>query len=55
MDDPSAQVIEWKSYWLSISVIFYLKNILGRNIFLSGGNKEQLIRELKVVDIFILS
>ena len=29
MDDPSAHVLEYRSYWLSISVVLTLKDILG--------------------------
>ena len=29
MDDPSAHVLEYRSYWLSISVVLNLKDILG--------------------------
>ena len=35
MDDPSAHVLECKSYLLSMSVVFTLKYILRRSIFVS--------------------
>ena len=53
MDDPSAHVHEYISYWLSISVVFSLKYILGISIFVSGGNKERKYGALKVVDVAI--
>ena len=32
MDDPSAHVLEYRSYWFSMSVVFTLKYILGWGI-----------------------
>ena len=51
MDDPSTNVIEYRSYWLSISIFFTLKYILGLSIFVSGGSKERKNGALKVVDV----
>ena len=39
MDDSSAHVLEYSSYWFSISVILTLKDILGLSIFVSSGNE----------------
>ena len=38
MDYPYAHVLEYISYWLSISVVFTLKDILGLSIFVFGDN-----------------
>ena len=54
MDDPSAHVMEYISYWLSVSVVFTLKDILGLSIFVFGGNKERKNGALNVVDFAIL-
>ena len=40
MDDPSAHVLEYRYYLLSMSVFFALKDILGLIIFVSGGSKD---------------
>ena len=40
MDDPSSHVLGYRSYWLSMSVVFNLKDILGWIIFVFGGNEE---------------
>ena len=55
MDDPSAHVIEYRSYWLSMSVVFTLKDIMCLIIFVSGGSKERKNVALKVVDVSIFS
>ena len=55
MNYPSAHVIEYISYWLSMSVVFTLKYIMGMSIFVSGGSKERKNGALKVVDVAILS
>ena len=55
MDNIFAQVIEYISYWLSISVVLTLKEILGCNMFVSGCNKERLNGALKVMDSVIFS
>ena len=55
MDDSSAHIIEYSSYWLSMSVVFTLKYILGLSIFVSGGSKECKNGALKVVDVAISS
>ena len=52
-DYPSEQVIEYMSYWLSISIILNLKYILGQIIFVSGGSKERRNGALNVVDFHI--
>ena len=54
MEDPSAQVIKYRSYLFSTSVVFTLKYIPGRNIFMSGDNKEHLNGALKVVDFHLI-
>ena len=51
----SAHVLEYISYWLSISVVFTLKYILGLSIFVSSGIKEHKNGALKVVDVAIFS
>ena len=38
MDDTSEHVLEYKSYWLSISVAFTLIYMLDMSIFVFGGN-----------------
>ena len=55
MDDLSVHVNEYRSYWLSISVVFTLKYILGLNIFVFGGNKDRKNGALNVADISIFS
>ena len=40
MYDSSAQVLEQRLYSLSISMVSTLKDILGRNVFVSGVNKQ---------------
>ena len=41
MDYTSAHVLEYISYWLQMSAVLILKDILGLSIFVSGGNKER--------------
>ena len=53
MDDPSVHVLEYRLYWLSISVVFKLKYILGLSIFVSGGSKERKNGALNVVGVSI--
>ena len=53
--DPSANVLEYTPYWLSKSVVFNLKYILGLSIFVSGDSKELKNGALKVVDDAIFS
>ena len=55
MDDLSAHFIEYISYWLSMSVVFTLTNILGLSIFVFGGNKDRKNGALNVVDVEIFS
>ena len=55
MDDPSENVLEYRLYWLSTSVVFTLKYILGLSIFVSGGSKERKNGAFKVVDVSIFS
>ena len=55
MDYPYAQVLEYRPYWLSISVVFDLKDILWCNHFVYDVNKERFNGTLKVVDFFIFS
>ena len=55
MDDPSAHVLEYRLYWLSTSVVFTLKYILGLSIFVSGGSKERKNGALKFEDVSISS
>ena len=53
MDDTYAHVIDYRSYWLSMSVVFNLKYILGLSIFVSGGIKERKKGALNVVNVSI--
>ena len=39
LDYTSANIFDYRSYWLSMSVVFTLKYILGLSIFLYGGSK----------------
>ena len=55
MDDPSEHVLEYRSYWFSMSVFLTLKDILGLSIFVSGGSKERKNCALKVLDTTIFS
>ena len=55
MDDTSEHVLDYRSYCLSMSVLFTLKDFLGRSIFVSGGSKEHKNGVLDIVDIAILS
>ena len=55
MDYPYANVIEYRSYWLSMSFIFTLKDIMGLSIFVFGGNKERKNGALNVVDVEMFS
>ena len=40
--DPSEHVLEYSSYWLLISLVFTLKDILGQSIFVSGDIEERI-------------
>ena len=53
MDDPSAHFIEYRSYLLSMSVIFTLKDILGMSIFVLDDNKGCKNVAMDVVDVAI--
>ena len=53
MDYPYAHVLEYISYWLSMSVFLTLKDILGLSIFVSVVSKERKNGALKVVDVSI--
>ena len=55
MNYKYSYVLEYISYWLSMSVVFTLKDIMGLSIFVSGGGKERKNGALKVVDVAILS
>ena len=55
MYDTLAHVIEYISYWFSMSVVSTLKYILGLSIFVSGGSHERKNGALKVVDVAISS
>ena len=54
IDDTSANALEYRSYLLSMSVVFTLNYILGRSIFLSGGSEERRNGPLNVVNFFSL-
>ena len=55
MDDPYAHFLEYISYWLSMSVVFTPKDILGLGIFVYFGSKESKNCALKVVNVVIFS
>ena len=55
INNPHALVLEYILQSLSISVVFTLKQIMGRNIFVSDNNKERLYEATKVVNFSILS
>ena len=55
MYDTSAHVLEYISYWLSIPAVFTLKDIIGRIIFVFGGNKERKDGTLNFVYVVIFS
>ena len=55
MDDLSTHVLEYISYWLSMSIVFTLKDILGLSIFVPVGSKKHKNGALKVVDVAIYS
>ena len=55
MDDPAAHILEYISYWLSMSVFFNLKYILGLSIFVSDCNKERKNSALNFLDVAIFS
>ena len=50
-----SHVLVYISYWLSMSVVFSLRDIMGLSIFVSGGSKDRKNGALKVVDVAILS
>ena len=50
MDEPYAQVLEYRAYLLSMYVVLNTKDILEISIFVFGGNKECLNGALEVVD-----
>ena len=52
---PYAHVNEYKPYWLSMSIVFTLKDFLGMSIFVFGGNKKRKNGALNVVDVAISS
>ena len=55
MDDTSAHVLEYRSYWLSMSVILTLKDILGMSIFVYSVSYERKNGSLKVMGVSIFS
>ena len=55
MDDTYENVLEYRSYWLSMPAFKNLKYILGLSIFVFGGNKERKNGALNVVDVAIFS
>ena len=55
MDCPSTHVLEYRSYWLSMPVVFTRKNILGLSIFVFGGSNERKNCALNVVGFSIFS
>ena len=54
MDYPYAHVLEYKSYWFSMSFVFTKKDIMGMSILVFGGNKDHKNGALNVVDFSIL-
>ena len=55
MNYKYSHVLEYIAYWLSMSVVFTLKDIMSLSIFVSGGGKEHKNGSLEVVDVAILS
>ena len=55
MDDPSAHVLEYRSYWFSMSVVFTLKYILVWSIFVYSGSEKYINSALNMVDFYIFS
>ena len=55
MDDTSANVHEYRSYWLSMPVKKTLRDIMVLVISVSGRSKQRKKFALKVVDVSILS
>ena len=55
MHDPSQHVMEYISKWFSMSVVFTLKDILGKSIFVYVVSEERRNNALNAVDILILS
>ena len=55
MGDPYAHVLDYISYWLSISFVFTLKYIMGLIIFVPGSSKDHKNSALNVVGVSILS
>ena len=55
MDYTYAHVLDYISYWLSMSVIFTIKYILGLSIFVSSDRKERKNGALNVGDVDIFS
>ena len=53
MDDPSANVLEYRLYWLSIYVVFTLKYILGQITCVSVYSKERKNGALNMVYFII--
>ena len=55
MDDPYEYVLAYRSYWLSINFLLTLNDIIGRSVFVPGGNNERSNGALNLVDFYILS
>ena len=55
MDNKSANVLEYRSYLLSMSVVFTIKDILRRSVFVSSSSKEHRNFALNVVELAISS
>ena len=55
MNYPYAHIIEFRSYLLSMSVVFTVKYILVLSILMFSGNKERKNGKLNVVDVAIFS
>ena len=53
MDNPYALVLEYKSYWFSMLVVFTLKDIMVLSIFVFDGCKERKNGALNDVDFYI--
>ena len=55
MDDSYEHVLEYGSYWLPMSFVFTLKDIIGHIIYVSGVSEEHRKGALNVVDYAIFS
>ena len=53
MNYTYSHVLDYISYWLSMSVVFTLRDIMGLSIFVTYGGKERKNGSLEVVEVAI--